>query len=317
MLSAEQKQFFDQNGYLVLENILDQSQIIQPVKQEYEALLDGLVAGWVADSKMPALPADADFFDQLEASYKAGCDWFQSLDISLPGDKVTADTPMHFGPAVFDMITDSRLLDVVSSILGDELSSTPIQHVRLKPPAPKLDDDEIRAHVTYTDWHQDRGVAHEEADNTDMLTVWIAVTDATEENGCLQVIPKQPDSELVPHCAKSQTAIADGFIDYSKAVPLPVGSGGIVLFHPLTPHSSLVNHSDKFRWSFDIRFHKTGQPSGRSHFPEFVARSRNNPEAELHDWRLWKQMWEDARARLAPAAHIPIHRWDSTAPFCA
>lgn len=316
-LSSEQKQFFDINGYLVLENILDETQIINPVKAEYETLLDGLVAGWVADGLMPALPEGADFFDQLQACYIAGCDWFQSLDISLPGDKVRADTPMHFGPAVFDMITDRRLLDVVSSILGDELSSTPIQHVRLKPPARKLDEEEIRAHVGHTDWHQDRGVAHQEADNTDMLTVWIAITDATEENGCLQVIPKQPDAGLVPHCAKSQTAIADGFIDYTKARPLPVGSGGIVLFHPLTPHSSLVNHSDRFRWSFDIRFHKTGQPSGRSHFPEFVARSRQHPSTELRDWRQWKQMWEDARKRLAPEPHIPIHRWDSTAPFCA
>ncbi|MGB1180956.1 MAG: phytanoyl-CoA dioxygenase, partial [Candidatus Puniceispirillaceae bacterium] len=85
----------------------------------------------------------------------------------------------------------------------------------------------------------------------------------------------------------------------------------------LTPHSSLVNHSDRFRWSFDIRFHKTGQPSGRSHFPEFVARSRQHPSTELRDWRQWKQMWEDARKRLAPEPHIPIHRWDSTAPFCA
>ncbi len=60
-LSSEQKQFFDINGYLVLENILDETQIINPVKAEYETLLDGLVAGWVADGSMPALPEGADF----------------------------------------------------------------------------------------------------------------------------------------------------------------------------------------------------------------------------------------------------------------
>ena len=160
-----------------------------------------------------------------------------------------------------------------------------------------------------------RAVALEEADQTDMVTVWLAVTDATVENGCLQVVPHETD--LLPHCPKRQTAIADGFIDTSKAKPLPVKAGGAVLFHPMTPHASLPNVSDGFRWSFDLRFNKTGQPTGRAHFPEFVARSRSAPETELRDWRAWKSMWEAARARLAVDAHIDIHRWSADAPVCA
>ena len=90
-----------------------------------------------------------------------------------------------------------------------------------------------------------------------------------------------------------------------------------MLFHPLTPHASLANTTDGFRWSFDIRFNKTGQPTGRSHFPDFVARSRAQPQTELRDWRDWKTMWEDTRARLATAPHTDIHRWTSDAPYCA
>jgi len=275
-----------------------------------------------------------DFYAKLKHCYVRGLDWFQPLDISLPGDEIAPDTPMHFGPAVFGMITNSRLLDAVARLLdavecliGPEITSTPIQHVRLKPPVPDLQPDEVRAHITYTDWHQDRGVAHEEADATDMVTVWIAVTDATEENGCLQVIPRQHvdggknakgvRDGLLPHCAKTQTGIAEGFLDASHAVPLPVRSGGVVMFHPLTPHASLVNSSPDFRWSFDIRFNRTGQPTGRAHFPDFVARSRTRPNDVLGDWREWRGMWEEARARLAGVPHIPIHRWTSDAPHCA
>ena len=317
MLSAAQIADFNTNGFLVIDNVFDQQTSLQPVREEYQTILDQLVAGWVAEGRMPEPPGDADFFGKLRQAYQAGCDWFQPLDISLPGDRITEQTPMHFGPAVFDLLTDTGLLDCVEQLIGPEITSNPIQHVRLKPPAPLLYDDEVRAHITRTDWHQDRGVAHAEADQTHMVTVWIAMTDATAENGCLQVIPKQADQTLLPHCPKTQTAIADPFIDEDRAVCLPVKSGGIVLLDPLVPHSSLPNLTNQFRWSFDIRFNRTGEPTGRAHFPDFIARSRSQPETELSDWRDWRSLWEDARLRLSGEQHIPIHRWTSDAPFCA
>lgn len=315
------KEQFDKQGYLVLENLFDKPSIIDPVKAEYEALLDTLIDKWIKTGGLSTLPDDFDFYDKLKACYEQGCDWFQPMDISLPADEITADTPMHFGPAVFDLITYAPLLDVVEQIIGPEITSNPIQHVRLKPPSIHLSEDEIRAHITATDWHQDRGVTHDEADQTDMVTVWIAISDATPDNGCLQVIPRDHNEaysdRLLPHCAKSQTAIADGFIDLNAALPLPVKSGSVILLHPLTAHSSLANQSDRFRWSFDIRFNRTGQPTGRSHFPEFIARSRATPSNELRDWRLWRQLWQDARTHLTTQPHTPLHRWSSDAPFCA
>lgn len=306
MLSADQIEHFQREGYLVIEDVLNNS-ILDPVRDEYQILLDDLCEDW-------GIAGDC-FEDKLVAAYKAGHDWFQPMDISLPGDRITADTPMHFGPAVFNMVTAPRLLDMVEDLIGPEITSNPIQHVRIKPPERTLDDSENRAHVGGTDWHQDRAVALQEADETQMITVWLAVTDATVENGCLQVIGNE--TELLPHCPQKQTAIAPGLIDTGKARPLPVRAGGAVIFHPMTPHASLPNRSSGIRWSFDLRFNITGQPTGRAHFPEFVARSRQRPETELKNWRVWKAMWEDARARLADAPHIDIHRWSADAPVCA
>ncbi|RZW02267.1 MAG: phytanoyl-CoA dioxygenase, partial [Rhodobacteraceae bacterium] len=266
MLTPDQRLFFDTHGYLVVEDVLDDA-VLNPVRTEYADLLDGLCADWGIEGDR--------FEDKLTRAYRAGYDWFQPMDISLPGDRIAADTPMHFGPAVFDMVTAPRLLDLVEDLIGPEITSNPIQHVRIKPPERTLNKDEIRAHVGGTDWHQDRAVALEEADETTMVTVWLAVTDATVENGCLQVVPDK--GELLPHCPKRQTAIADGHIDTTQAVPLPVKSGGAVIFHPMTPHASLPNLSDNIRWSFDLRYNVTGQPTGRAHFPEFVARSRSDP----------------------------------------
>ncbi len=313
MLSQAQIASFETDGVLVVEDVLTPA-ILSAIRAEYAALLDRLYDGWQAEGRVP----EAQGFDaRLLAAYRAGCDWFQPMDISLPGDRIEADTPMHFGPAVFDMITAPRLRSTLECLIGGEITSNPIQHVRIKPPATDLRATENRAHITATDWHQDRGVGLEEADKTEMITVWLAISDATVENGCLQAIPGAHRAGMLPHCPKTQTAIADGFVDQGAARPLPVKSGGAVIFHPLTPHASLTNRTAGFRWSFDIRFNRSGQPTGRAHFPDFIARSRANPAAELHDWRAWRGMWEDARARLAQAPHIDIHRWRSDAPFCA
>ncbi len=306
-LTDDQLRFFETQGYLVVENVLGDD-VLAPVRAEYDALLDSMMDGW-------GMAREGDFAEKVVTAYEAGHDWFQPMDISLPGDRIEADTPMHIGPAVFDMITAPALLDMVEDLIGSELTSNPIQHVRIKPPERKLREGEIRAHVGGTDWHQDRAVALEEADQTRMVTVWLAVTDATVENGCLQVVPGRAD--LLPHCPQRQTSIAKGFVDTDLAVPLPVKAGGAVIFHPMTPHASLANVSDSIRWSFDLRYNVTGDPTGRGHFPEFVARSRQTPASELRDWREWKRMWDDARARLAEAPHIDLHRWSADAPVCA
>lgn len=316
MLSQEQTSFFEENGYLVVEDVLDQKRVLDPVRAEYAALLDRLYDGWHAEGKLPP-PGDMDFFEKLRVAYTSGCDWFQPMDISLPGTAIEPDTPFHFGPAVLKMLTDPKLLDVVETLIGPEITSNPIQHVRIKPPRTELREGEARAHITATDWHQDLGVTHESADHTKMITVWIAVTDATRENGCLQVQPKRHNQELLPHCAKTQVGIPDEFLQGHRSIPLPVGSGGIVIFDPMTPHASLINKTDGFRWSFDVRYNVTGQSTGRDHFPSFVARSPGNPALELHDADEWRRMWQDARTRLSASQFVSLYRWDSTAAYCA
>lgn len=317
MLTQKQIDLFQQQGYLVVEDVLDQESVLDPVREEYTRLLSRLYTEWFNEGLVETPPHRLDFNGQLLEAYHAGCDWFQPMDISLPGDRILADTPMHFGPAVYDMITNERLLDLVECLIGLEITSNPIQHVRMNPPSTSSLEDEIRPLTTASDWHQDRGVAHEDADKTEMITVWLAVSDATVENGCLQVLPKAPNQDMSPYCLQVQSANAPGCVDEEKAIPLPVKSGGAVIFHPMTPHSSLVNDTDGIGWSFDLRYSKTGQPSGRTHFPDFIARSTTSPHSVLKDWRKWRTLWEGARAQLSSEPHIDIHRWQSDSPLCA
>ncbi|MEM8655006.1 MAG: hypothetical protein AAGF36_09695, partial [Pseudomonadota bacterium] len=101
MLSAAQVAQFQGQGYLVLEDVIP-STVLDGVRAEYSALMDGLYAGWEAKGLVPA-GTDLDFWGKLSASYAGGCDWFQPMDISLPGGEIKADCPMHFGPAIFDL----------------------------------------------------------------------------------------------------------------------------------------------------------------------------------------------------------------------
>lgn len=315
MLNETQVAEFARNGYLVIEDVIDDA-TRAAVVAEYSDLMDRLYAEWQDQGKVPAPTPDMGFWDKLDIAYRAGFDWYQPLDISLPHEDIRTDTPMHIGPAVFDMITHPNILSIAEALLGPELTSNPIQHVRIKPPEGNVTEGESRAHIVSTDWHQDKGVTLESADETEMVTIWLAITDATVENGCLQVKPGA-EPEMLPHCTMKQVGITDTFLPKRPSLPLPVRAGGAVVFHPLTPHASLANRSDGYRWSFDLRFNVTGQSTGRDQFPSFVARSRANPSSELRDWRKWQDMWHDTRHHLAHSPHIPQHRWPSDGPYCA
>ncbi len=66
----------------------------------------------------------------------------------------------------------------------------------------------------------------------------------------------------------------------------------------MTKHASLINESDGVRFSFDLRYNPTDQPTGRPWFPGFVARSRSYPESELKDFEAWDRTWDQARCDL-------------------
>lgn len=317
MLSSKQISDFHELGFLVVENIVDRNTVLEPLLKEYESVLSDLCNTRVADGLMDADKNIGSFEDKILATYRCGLDYFQPLDISLPPGDIEVDTPFHAGPAIFNLITSDRLLDAVEQLIGPEITSNPIQHVRIKPPSVELDSDEIRAHVTYTDWHQDRAVTLAEADNTDMVTVWVAVSDATVANGCLQVIPGSHRNSMLQHCPSPQLSIPKTEFDVESAVPLPVAAGGAVLFHPKTIHSSLVNVTDTIRWSFDLRYNVTGQATGRPMFPDFVVRSKADPSTVTVDATRWRELWEEARAKLAAEPAVVIHRWSADSGYCA
>lgn len=325
-LTQEQVDRFDADGYLVVENLLSPEDDIDPIVAEYAGVLETLASDLdergVIRSKYSELPFGP---RAIQVFQDSGSVHQQYFDFSLPAN-VLPDTPLWVGPAVFQALRNERILDAVESLIGGEIYSNPIQHVRIKPPeALTPTDAEGRIQLGATPWHQDNGVQTEEADQTEMITVWFPLFDTDAENGCLHVVPRSHFAGLLRHCpGRGGAHIPDQFFDVGRSIPLPLRRGGVILLNRHTCHGSLPNLSDHIRWSFDLRYNPVGQPTGRGVLPGFVARSRRHPETELRDWRTWSDLWHETRDRLAavcatgdPSAAPRFYRWDGNHPACA
>jgi hypothetical protein len=318
-LTSDQVEQFQREGYLLIEHMFDPEADIDPIIAEYEGVLDALAGQLHAQQQISSTYADLPFGRRLIEIYKeSGAVHAQYFDFSLPQSDVREDTPFWVGPAVFAMMRNEKLLDAVESIIGPEIYSNPVQHVRLKPPehlTPK--DAEGHIQLGKTPVHQDNGVVLPEADQTDMLTVWFPLWDATVENGCLAVWPQSHRQGLLDHCPGHGGLRIPGKLLNGKARSLPMRRGDALLMHKLTIHASHANHSDNIRWSFDLRYNPIGQPTGRSSFPGFIARSRKNPASELRDPAEWARLWHAARHTLATEGMGPFNRWSADSPVCA
>lgn len=320
-LTTEQRAQFDEEGYAVVEDLFDPERDLDPVIAEYEGVLDRLAEELHGAGAISSTHKELPFSDRLSRIYvESGKVHTQYFDFSLPQGGATHETPFWTGPAVFNVLRHDGLLDAVESLIGPEIYSNPVQHVRLKPPEhltprdPKTGQIQLGA----TPWHQDNGVVTEDADETEIITVWFPLIDATEEMGCLVVVPRSHRQGLLAHCpGGGGLHIPEQLFDPNQGLALPMRRGAALFMTRRTLHSSLPNNSNQVRWSFDLRYNPLGQPTGRGAFPGFIARSKERPETELRDAGIWTELWTEARRALAEGDTPKFNRWDANAPVCA
>jgi hypothetical protein len=311
---------YEEHGYVIVEGLLDPDVDLRPVVDEYAGVVDRLAKSWLEEGRITAYDCGQPLADRLLHlldETEGSC--FQHLDISLPLDNdIREDTPMHLGPAVFGLLRNPRLLDAVESFVGPEIYSNPVQHMRVKPPERDISEKgREQCLIVKTFWHQDQAVITEEADNSNVVSVWFPVMDVTEAHGCLVVVPGSHKKGLAHHCrTPNLNGIPEALVG-DQRLPLPMKRGDVLFLNKLTYHASLPNVSDEVRWSFDVRYNPTGQPTGRPWFPGFVARSRAHPESEMADHQVWADAWRQTRVALADKERPSFFRWDPNDPRCA
>lgn len=323
-LTSQQVRQLETEGYLLVKGALDLELDVAPVEREFAGILDRVAHDLYRDGKISQLHAGLPFEERFIAvATESPEPIIANFEIALPNGGFTAETPINCGPATFSLLRSPRILDLVEPLIGGEIFCNPVQHTRIKLP-PSVHAASRSGNLTdATQWHQDQGVVLAEADRTRTITVWAAMTAADEENGCLIYEQRSHHEGLGFHCPadspnrKFAVAIPDEWIDQTRAIPVPAERGDILIHYPLTKHGSLTNTSNRIRWSFDLRYHPIGQPTGRPMFPGFVARSRSNPALELDDHLAWRALWEDARTGILTGPMPPLHRWNTDAAACA
>lgn len=145
-------------------------------------------------------------------------------------------------PRLNAMATHPGLLDVLERIMED----TPqlFQDMALvKPPR----------YGSEKPWHQDCAYFNL-PEGTTVVGVWVALDEATAENGCMHVIPGSHDEGPMIHFKRRDWQICDTDVPVGRDTMVPLKPGGCLFWHGLTHHGSPVNRSEQRRRALQLHY---------------------------------------------------------------
>jgi non-haem Fe2+, alpha-ketoglutarate-dependent halogenase len=173
------------------------------------------------------------------------------------GGRVTRlDAPHLFFRWAWDLSTHPRVLDCMEQLIGPNvlLKSTRLFY--------KFGNSD-----SFVGWHQD-GIT-EEVKDANVPAIWLGLTPATAENGCLRVVPRSHRLGLIRHAARpnpdnltTQGATAQVNIDAPQDVVMQAGE--MSLHHPLVLHASNPNRSGESRIGFSATYSSPALTASRS-----------------------------------------------------
>lgn len=148
-----------------------------------------------------------------------------------------------------DIAFHPGLLRVVERILGAKAELYQSMAL-IKPP-----------HGREKPWHQDHAYFDLTLD-TKVVGVWIALDEATVDNGCMRVLPGWHRRGTFPHFMVRDWQLCD---DQSKdfkttCVAVPLKPGGCLIFDSFLPHGTPSNHSQLRRKALQYHYLAANTP---------------------------------------------------------
>ena len=147
-----------------------------------------------------------------------------------------------------ELVHHARILDAVEDVIGPDILCWTTNFFIKEANSPG-----------FVSWHQDSTYWGLEPD--DVVTAWVAFTEATPANGYMQVIPGSHKVDQLPHVdtfhkdnllSRGQEIAVE--VDTSKAVGIALSAGEMSLHHIKTVHGSDANRTGDRRIGLSIRY---------------------------------------------------------------
>ena len=217
MISSNQIKFFDQEGYLELEKILSEQDIVFYSKT-YDAFINN----------------EFDTTDlRSDLSGKEDNDMEYITQIMLPS---------KIYPDLLDLSMHQKSLAIAQQLLGQDMI---------------LDFDMLINKAPHTNqptpWHQDAAYWIDMPDKR-ALSIWFAIDEATLENGCMWYTPKSHQSPLREHFQPLRKGALQCSGSENESIAVPLKPGSCAIHHGHTLHYSRGNNTSGHRRAFILNF---------------------------------------------------------------
>ena len=215
MLASEQVQFYQDNGYLLVEQVFTPEEVAEGV-EETDAMFERMQANG----------------HRLEATW--GGKWQQhQIDEEERGEtSVLSIHNMQYHSAVFTrMLVHRKLTAAVASLIGPNVQ---LHHTKLHVKPPEKGSP-FPLHQDYDYFPH--------ADDT-MLAAIIYLEDTTIESGCLCVMPGVHRHGVLSHQHDGSHYLATEEYPIEAATPCEGKAGDVLIFSYLPPHGSYPTRSN-------------------------------------------------------------------------
>ena len=218
MLSASQINFFNENGFLVIENILTPQEITH-YREIYEQFLSNEIDASRYRSDLGAHAKDDSAVEEKE----------RITQIMLASRLL---------PSLLEQPLHKKTLAIAKQLLGSDM---------------ELDFDMLIDKAPYsatvTPWHQDCSYWIALPD-TRAASCWTALDDATMDNGCMWYVPGSHKLPLRPHRPAGKGGALQCDATEEEAVAIEIKAGCCIWHHGATIHYSRGNGTDQRRRAF-------------------------------------------------------------------
>ena len=217
LLTAEQKKKFEEEGYLVIENLLISDEV-----KYYSNIYDSFLSNSIDAKGMRSdLSGNQNGKDE------------KITQIMVPG---------RLHPELLNRPLHLKTLQLAKELMGDDMD---------------MDFDMLINKAPYTNaetpWHQDTAYWIDMPD-TRAVSCWVAIDPSFKDNGCMWYTPGSHLKNLLPHIQIGNKGAlkCEGSEDNSSCVELSPGS--CVLHHGKTMHYSRGNSTQYQRRAFITNF---------------------------------------------------------------